>query len=351
LQLKRNENGGALLLVLMVIIIFSVLGTALIAMNVSSAKQINKKEISIQVRHFAEMGISHYKVQASDIILEHNKVLGDIRKTGGLLMVKNINDANAKLCGELTNSQKVFHFINSYDPNKYNVKTRKISECNLNEIIIYITAEGKDVNNNKKIIEADFRAILPPIDGGGVGTGTSTSTSTGKPPVAPLNDVKIVNGTYHISTGTYKQTENSLYIKGTNSRLEIKNGNGPQKGSRVTIKKDLYVEGHMEIGTQSCVAIQGDFHAKNLSLKNKTFLFIYGDANLPNVIDIHNQHAQIYVSGDVYINGIKQQPKPFNNVPLTEVSNGCSLPGTPENTDTTYPAYWALDGNIKTTYK
>jgi hypothetical protein len=347
LQFKKNEKGGALLLVLMVIIVFSLLGMGLLTMNVSSAKQINKKEISIQVRHLAEMGILHYKVQVLDIILKHNNVVDNIRKTGGLQMIQKINEENAKFCEELTSPQKVFNVINSYNPNKYNVKTRKVSYCNSNEVIIYITAEGKDINNNKKTIDADFRVFLPTNIGGGTGTGTGTGT----PPVAPINDVKIVNGTYPISTGTYKQNESSLYIKGTNSRLEIKNGNGSEKGSRVTIKKDLYVEGHMEIGTQSCVAIQGNFHAKSLNLKNKTFLFIYGDANFPNVFNIHNQHAQIYVTGDVYINGVKQQPKPFNNVPLTEVSNGCSLPGTPENTDTAYPTVWKMDGNIKATYK
>ncbi len=68
--ISKNERGGALLLVLMLVVIFSVLGMGVLMLNISASKQLSKKEEQIQARHLAEMGIMHYKAEVEKIVTQ-----------------------------------------------------------------------------------------------------------------------------------------------------------------------------------------------------------------------------------------------------------------------------------------
>lgn len=112
--------------------------------------------------------------------------------------------------------------------------------------------------------------------------------------------------------------------------LRVEGGNG----AGITIAKDFYIRDTLDVQNHACIAVQGNFTAINKVLaKNKFYLFIYGDAYLPTSIDLKSNNNEIFVSGDVYVGGVKQQPKSLSDVPSGSTSNGCKLPGPGSSND------------------
>jgi len=72
MKYRENERGGALLMVLMLVVVFTILGIGLMSMNMSASKQFDKKEEQVQARHQAEMGILHYKAEVEKIVKGYN---------------------------------------------------------------------------------------------------------------------------------------------------------------------------------------------------------------------------------------------------------------------------------------
>lgn len=68
MRYKNNERGGALIMVLLLVLVFTILGMGLLTMNISAAKQFNKKEEQVQARHLAEMGILYYKAGIDEAV-------------------------------------------------------------------------------------------------------------------------------------------------------------------------------------------------------------------------------------------------------------------------------------------
>ncbi|MEY2192667.1 hypothetical protein AB7942_07980 [Neobacillus sp. BF23-41] len=59
----KNERGMTLVVVLLTIVVFSVLGLAVISTSVSNVKQVSKAESNIKTTDIAEMGIQYYETQ------------------------------------------------------------------------------------------------------------------------------------------------------------------------------------------------------------------------------------------------------------------------------------------------
>ncbi len=57
----KNENGMALVTVLLMITVFSILGMAVISLSISNTKQVTKTEEEMQAVDLAEMGVIYYK--------------------------------------------------------------------------------------------------------------------------------------------------------------------------------------------------------------------------------------------------------------------------------------------------
>src|SRR6476620_5987891 len=57
----KNENGMALVTVLLMITVFSILGMAVISLSISNTKQVAKTEQEVQAVDLAEMGVIYYK--------------------------------------------------------------------------------------------------------------------------------------------------------------------------------------------------------------------------------------------------------------------------------------------------
>ena len=69
----KNENGMALVTVLLMITVFSILGMAVISLSISNTKQVAKTEQEMQAVDLAEMGVVYYK---NAFISNANKKLG-----------------------------------------------------------------------------------------------------------------------------------------------------------------------------------------------------------------------------------------------------------------------------------
>lgn len=71
---SQSEKGMALLWVLIIIIVFSILGTIVITLSVNNATQVDKTEQDMQAVDLAEMGVMYYKNKA---ILQVDKSTND----------------------------------------------------------------------------------------------------------------------------------------------------------------------------------------------------------------------------------------------------------------------------------
>ncbi|MBO0601341.1 hypothetical protein I2483_06680 [Sporosarcina sp. E16_3] len=345
---NKNERGGALVMVLLLVLVFTILGMGLLTMNISAAKQFNKKEEQVQARHFAEMGVLHYQAKVKEMIEEHNN------KIKSITHAEILSGINTEFCRELNNEKKLPEEINGEKQSNYTVSLKGTSGCDSisTEIKLTINSVGKSGINREVEIDADitFRrpnTLFDVVSGGGENGGNNL------PPTTPTENVNVEYGNFNIKNGA-KQYETSIHIKegkkGEKGQLTVEPGKN-EGGTDATFQNDLYVEGVVDIHNQGCIAVQGNFTAtESLKLGNKAYLYIYGNANLPSSINLHNNHAEIYVSGDVYINGVKQVPEKYSAVPIK--NSECSPPGPGDNggSGSLKATKWDLNTKIEASY-
>jgi len=358
-QSKNNERGSALMVVLFLVVVITILGVGLLTMNTSAAKQLNMKEEKVQARHQAEMGVLHYKAEVRDMLNKYNEKLKEIESevTNQEELVGRLNIQKNKLCMALASKTLTGEdYAVTLDlGNTIGVDQVGCTNGEVDKVIqLAVNSSGKD---GKAKIDAtifiampddEFIVIPREIDGGGKGI----------LPTPPNQDVKIVNGTFHLQNGPYPIDEGSLYVKGVNSKVTVEPGNN-EGGTSLTLLKDLFIEGELNFHNQGCIIAHNDLTVeKKIYLGNKAYVFVYGDANLPKSIEMHNNNAALYVSGDVYIDGVLQVPKPskYKNVPIGK-AHGCNLsgPAESENNSESTPVdliimEWDLEERIEAAY-
>ncbi|WP_298830496.1 hypothetical protein [uncultured Planococcus sp.] len=319
----QNEKGYALLLVMLMVVLFTIMGMGLLAMNMNAAKQFNTKEEQVQARHQAEMGVLHYK---AEIEKNFHPVIEDKS-----IFCDSLEDLKQQVTGE-----------------HYSISS---SECEIdNEKITFsFNSKGTTGTSKEKIVEASiFFEKKTSGQGNEVGSGNDNSSIL---PTMPINSVREeLNGLY-VENGTFPLGKENLYILGD---LTVEPGFN-KGGSQIEIPNDLYINGAMDLHNQGCAVVRNDLTVlEKINFGNKIYLFVYGDANLPG--DIQNHHnSKIFISGDVYINGIKQNPKPteYAAVPPGNIYYGqgnisCRLPGPSIRQN---QELWDLNGKIEAVYK
>ena len=319
----QNEKGYALLLVMLMVVLFTIMGMGLLAMNMNAAKQFNTKEEQVQARHQAEMGVLHYK---AEIEKNFNPVIEDKS-----LFCNSLENIKQQVIGE-----------------HYSISS---SECEIeNEKITFsFTSKGTAGASKEKIVEASI--FFEKKISGQENAVDSGSGNINALPTMPSNSVrKELNGLY-VENGTFPLGKENLYILGN---LTVEPGFN-KGGSQIEIPNDLYIDGVMDLHNQGCVVVRNDLTVSDkIKFGNKIYLFVYGDANLPD--DIQNHHnGEIFISGNVFINGIKQNPKPteYSVVPSGNVYYGqgnisCRLPGPSISQN---QELWDLNGKIEAIYK
>lgn len=350
-----NEKGYALLMVLMLILLFTVLGMGLFAMNMNASKQFNMKEEQVQARHQAEMGVLHYQKELEQYI----KTNKPTAITNAALFCSNISPLT----------------VSSALSDKKYTTTLKKTDCSIANGVVIIPLKSIGIAGQKgtEIVEAKLYLTNPVSMPQKPSPPTSGNVTSTEPPCLNDNNVKSSN-----------QDCNKIYDKFTEiDMITLKKGNilfkdhlvvgnitveGGKEAS-ITVEKDLYIENNFYVQNHACIAVQGDFtilgddpekqsnskkndKTNNDYFGNKTYLYIYGNVNLPEEPTFQNGNSGIYINGDVYIKGLKITPKPswaktFNTASgHKDNSSSCTLPGeNPANIK------WSLDDKIDAEYK
>lgn len=275
MKTSKNENGYALLMVLMLIILFTVLGMGLMATNMNSAKQFSAKENQVQARHQAEMGVLHY-----------GAILKDKITSASASMIK-CSDIDALL----GSTKKISAGDYTIEPaNATGTSCKEMENSKLIEITIKST--GIINGDTEKEVEATFYAAnqgisstVPPVAGG-----------VNAPPAIPPTTGTEVK-TVLTMKKDYETFSGNLIIK---DLLDIGGGNSDV----LKVYKDLYISGDISIQNHACIGAGGDFTAlKPFNWGNsKTALLVRKDAFFPSAIgNWHKNQVNAYIFGDLYL--------------------------------------------------
>lgn len=336
----KNERGGSLVIVLLVVLVFTIFGMGLLTMNISAAKQFNKKEEQVQARHLAEMGVLYYKASIKEAIKEYHKKEFEyvyINKNG----VTTINqDASLKkyykqLC-EATNGVSIDPYASSLG--RYSL-VRQYPDCEpsevLNEIVFIVESTG-EVEDTMKIIDAKviISSVVSPGDGGTSGS----NNAAGNPPEKPgypeggwvnkpyttylddikgSNPVKVLYGLINNKKQSSFVTSAFVEIVGSvdmpkgnqwtfNDHLliagDFKTNTGGQDKSKINVKKDFFIGGafhHLSNHTSSDIG--GNFIIMGkVTLGTKSNLSVAGNAFFGSGISLVDTHARVIIQKNAY---------------------------------------------------
>lgn len=319
----RNEKGYALLLVMLLVVLFTIIGMGLLAMNMNAAKQFSTKEEQIQARHQSEMGVLHYKAHLKNIVKEKERQI-------------NLS------CGDL---KKTISSFSTDNKSGYTINNENIECVISNEIVtVGVQSIGRQGEHEEKI-KAKF--YISKMGSKKIEAGTIPNSTD------YTDRVKVLKGDWTIPNGNYSPIESSLHITGN---LSAQKGNS-KGGNDILIKRNLFVDQNMDFHNHACLVTRGNLIVKgNITSKNKVYIFVYGDAYF-NSYSYTSNNNQIFVSGKVFENGVEVRNK-YSPVPQGTVyrySEGsttnkktCTLPGSgnPGTVTTT----WELDDEVNVNY-
>jgi Tfp pilus assembly protein PilE len=123
-QYVKNERGMTLVIVLLTIVVFSVLGLAVISASVNNVKQVTKAESDIKTTDIAEMGVQYYETQLRNFLNQQlynqekqKELMNRLFNNTGMSEENLINQFKNTFPTELNNAYKTNNslFTNSED--------------------------------------------------------------------------------------------------------------------------------------------------------------------------------------------------------------------------------------------
>ncbi|RKQ18040.1 hypothetical protein [Ureibacillus endophyticus] len=318
---QKNNNGFALVTVLIIIVIFTLLGTVLINISFTNAKQLNKTEDNMQAVDLSEMGIIYYKnafiknaYNTFDTAVSTAK--SELINQGREITVDNIlnelsisvNDFKLpiRIPKEIPVSTHRFEIIeNSLSISSRNLKVIFESNGIMNGSTSKITAT---INLN---IEEVIDTILNGGSGTGDGSGSSGNANRGKTLMDitlskdGLNDcttcTKLKSGTvgyfYKTLTNNASIHNTIAYISG--SLLSSNKSNSSIKNSHLYITENVDFE-NLNAGVEKLKLFVGKtatIHNLNGTIKNST-IYVTKDLIFHNKVkEIKN--SKICVGGQL----------------------------------------------------
>lgn len=347
----NNERGGALLMVLMLVVVLTVLGMGLMSMNISASKQFDKKEEQVQARHQAEMGLLHYKLEIKDEIKKYSFVKGK-NETKEKALERSRNE----LCDIISAIEPPFNLNNG---SKYATKRKDI--CGKSPdggVFLELSSEGTS-NKTSKLITgtASFTPpnIIDEVDGGIIPGKPQLPEGENPQPELPNNDSAVdveVNG----PVITKKETQSfggSLVInKAPNNQktFEVEGGNG----YNLTVAKDFYIGGDFHSQNHSCITVKGDLTILGKSyLGNKSVIVVYGNAYFEAIPELQNDNSKIYVAGNTFLGKPPEKTANYKKKPSfgdCKKPDDFKYPYEPENP---YPStyQWELEDKLNPVYE
>lgn len=309
----RNDKGYALLFVMVLVVLFTILGMGLFTMNMNAAKQFSTKEQQVGARHQAEMGVLHYKAELGNVVKLNPRKVG-------------------LSCVDLT---KTISGVSADNNSGYTVKSENI-QCSQSGKIFTISVEslGNYIDQTDKVKAKIYVENL---------RGATLEPGEIPEPDDYTDTVKVFNGNGIFGNGAYTQPEKSLHVTGSIGN-ETGNSNG---GNYIIIDRNFYIDKDIEFTNHACLVTRGDLVVRGkISSINKAYIFVYGDAYFDSYT-YTSSNNMIYISGDVYVNGIKK-PKNFKAVPSGKSSNNCTLPGS--GNPGTFTPMWSLKDDLEVDY-
>ncbi|GEN82325.1 hypothetical protein SLU01_06370 [Sporosarcina luteola] len=290
MKLMKSENGGALITVLLILVIFTILGVGLLALNLSAAKQFNKKGENLQARHLAEMGVIHYQTEVASAVEEYNadKSLYTKYKDGKIDKEATRRQYREGLCGVVSSTQVDVNEFNS-EIGQY-LFMGKSMNCPDKEDFVELTFTSEGLTEKaSRAIEARIRVV--PNNSGDGSPGDLIPDAT--PPEQPRfmdNEAPQVTYLHEVENLPAYRVVYGITNKNpfsTNSNVKLLGAVDMAANSVWTFKKNLLIAGSASMKTQGI---------------NKTNLTVNGDLFIGGAIHMAN-HNELNVDGNLFIMG------------------------------------------------
>ncbi len=303
----KNEQGYALVTVLLIITLFMAIIISVMGQSFNTTKQNQTVEKNYQSVALAEMGINYYRSLLNNIIPQaeaastRNILNLDINGNVGNI----IDDAtimlryNTSFCQEFKNryaSITETDFIPVKGDKQYKIKPFQAVCSNSGPITVSVESTGKTGTGTPVTLKADFTIQQ-------VANNTDSNAYKSDPvvPISNILDFKL-KGIDDLTTGLTNLlggviTGNSSLVLSTSAKIE----NLLDKGSSLLI-------------------VQGDAVLKNVGISGNSRLIVFGDVYLKDPLGRINGNAfDVCILGNVYYNNkLQALPEDYN------LNNKCS---------------------------
>ncbi len=360
MKCSNNQNGYALVLVLIMITIFSLLFIMLAGNALTSYRQINMSEDNVQATTLAEMGVVHYHtliLNAMETVLEDPATAEEIQKRFEDKLEEFDDGAT------LTNEQKISilrGIIAEVWEEEVEIPTLTSNPIFVNEELqhsfdidnddVTVTGDDKGLkftfvskgSNNIKIVGLDTTINIPidafininigneEGDHGGDGTlpgdgtfdGSLITPPTGLQSCGNEEDTDcIYEGTIYIPRGQYSLNDSTLHVtesflldsntnRFTNSLIYVEGEFTTKNMNRVTnlrlhVKEDATIDSNMNTFVNSIIEVLGSAIFKgNINNASNSIIYTSGNADFEgNNISFYN-NSTIYAGGDVSMENV-----------------------------------------------
>ena len=346
MRVRNNEHGGALAMVLLLIVVFTVLGMSLLIMNISATKQFSKKGEQVQARHQAEMGLLHYAAEINEELKSSPFV-----KSVGETEIETLEKNQTELCRNLKTIAPP-----SISENSRGYITNEVKDCEIGEdgkLLVEVYSKGTSKETTKEIIGTAI--IAPPI------ISKEENNLFQKPDrpggYNPKSDLPEDTPSYVEVYGpvvTKKETQSygTLVInKAPNNQITFRVDGG--NGYKLTVAKNFYIGGNVDSQNHSCMTVKGDLTILGTSyLGNKSMIFVYGNAYFEKEPTLHNGNSGIYVAGNTFVGNPPVKTNKYKAIPSFQ---DCDKPNDFQNPyepgDSMATVYqWKLENELHPIY-
>lgn len=351
----KNEKGYAMVMVILLVLVFTTLGMGLLTMNMSAAKQFNKKEEQVQARHLAEMGLLHYQARVNDTV---EKYKFNATKTGAETA---ISKSRVELCNQI---RAIGTIEQTQAKGSYKIPTVGLNKCLTNDIgkiTITIYSTGKTANGITKLVEGSIEVAPPTIQVSdnpvtGPAIPSRPVNNTGQPPInsypttGAVRGFVEINGPFTINRKAYNFE--SFIINSSSTSVNALLNTGGNNDDSLKVEKDLYIAGGIQSNNHFCIYVQGNLTVLgNIEVGPHSLILVYGDAYFRGNI-IGKSRESIHVIGNTYVGELKTITKDYEK--FNGYTNKCLKDVTwpaPEEVAQIGKEYkWLIDTKLNTIY-
>lgn len=324
-----NEKGSTLLLTLIIIAMFTILGTTLITANLNQTKQVYKSDELLQSTNLSEMGIIYFKRKVYNYIQINRTTITPDKLVNWITTNYSANPQQVPI-PDSTDSTSLYKFI-----------VRDVVATKTDSTSVVVTFESIGITNGNvegKTIHGDisigFHSGGPGSPGGPVGDGSNWGPGDTNNDGQPDWIIDPTNVEHEPYNGNYRFTNPITLDENGNNPTTTITGNAmfdqkvdfsnPQNSLIITedaffngavslnkVDSNILVYGNAKfdgtvdyLSTHSTIEIGEDaIFTKDFSMQdNHSDLLVYGSAVF-NSITINNNHSVIDVREDAQFNG------------------------------------------------